>query len=387
MAQPEQRVAEEQPSTSNGAHKLDALAEQEKNLAIFKTLSSWLSSVVLRGHVLSYYVRPDRDKTDQRRQLSDMLKAEIADGVQRALKTKTGTVIGMQCHKAGSRVLFRESIVYPVLFLKYIGSGQKDYIIIWTRDSKALDDGKLRGLTRLSEDANFARLKVEVFVPEAVHSSGDDLPAEELDDLEKKASELLKVTAMSAAKADAPDSPQKEAENKPNKTKKAAAKRSRRTSRQETPRDDESLEETVSAHAQQAARGAAHEEQQLRIQSDKIVKELHDIHREVRGGFACVAEAIDRVGDALRTRSASAALQAPFGTYAPQMMAPSQLYAAPAPTPPAAAEMHHHHRSSEHHSASPQRHASEEDLDEMLRVLAKRRKQRDSATHREADRD
>lgn len=204
MAQPEQRVTEEQPSTSNGAHKLDALAEQEKNLAIFKTLSSWLSSVVLRGHVFSYYVRPDRDKTDQRRQLSDMLKAEIADGVQRALKTKTGTVVGMQCHKAGSRVLFRESIVYPVLFLKYIGSGQKDYIIIWTRDSKALDDGKLRGLTRLSEDANFARLKVEVFVPEAVHSSGDDLPAEELDDLEKKASELLKVTATNAAKADAP---------------------------------------------------------------------------------------------------------------------------------------------------------------------------------------
>lgn len=64
MEQQEARQ-EQQLAPSNGAHKLDALAEQEKNLAIFKTISSWLSSVVLRGHVLSYYVRPDRDKTDQ----------------------------------------------------------------------------------------------------------------------------------------------------------------------------------------------------------------------------------------------------------------------------------------------------------------------------------
>ena len=81
MEQQEARQ-EQQLAPSNGAHKLDALAEQEKNLAIFKTISSWLSSVVLRGHVLSYYVRPDRDKTDQRRQLGDIIKADLRWGAE-----------------------------------------------------------------------------------------------------------------------------------------------------------------------------------------------------------------------------------------------------------------------------------------------------------------
>ena len=121
---------------------------------------------------------------------------------------------------------------------------------------------------------------------------------------------------------------------------------------------------------QRASREAAHEEQQLRIQSDKIIKELHDLHKELKGGFERVTAAIDRAGESFRMHSASAALQAPFGTYMPQMMAAPQPYAAPAPPPPTAAEVHHHHRSSERHPASPHRHASEEDLDEILRQQA-----------------
>lgn len=329
-------------------------------------------------------VRPDRDKSDHRRQLADALKAEIADGVQRALKSKTGTIIGVQCYKTASRVFFRDCIVYPVLFLKYIGSGQKDYIVIWTRDGKALDDGSLRGLTRLSDDSNFARLKVDVFVAEAVHSSGDDLPTQELDDLEKKASELLKVSAMAATDTGAPDSPEKEVEEKPEKPKKAAAKRSRRSSRKEPAREDESLEEASPPRAQRAARETAHLEQQLRAQGDKIIKELHDVHKEIKGGFEHVAGAIDGLADTLRTRAASRAPPAPLGTYMPPLIAPPPpAYTAPAPQPPAAAEMHHHHRSSERPPASPHRRASEEDLDEMLRMLTKRMKARDSAARRE----
>jgi len=107
MSQPSEQRREQSPTTHEG-HKLEGLAAQEKNLAIFKTLSSWASPVALRGHVLSYFLRPESDKSDQRKQLADALKAqsaEMADGVQHALKSKSKTVIGMQCYMQGLKKL------------------------------------------------------------------------------------------------------------------------------------------------------------------------------------------------------------------------------------------------------------------------------------------
>lgn len=389
MAQSSEQGAGQSPAADKD-NKLEGVAAQEKNLAIFKTLSSWLSPAVLRGYVLSYFVRPEHNKTDQRKLLADALKpetVEIADGMQHALKSKAGTVIGMQCYKTGSCVLFRDCIVYPVLFLKYVGSGQKDYIIFWTQDATALDNGALRNLQRLSNDCNFVRLKVEVFISEAQHSSGDDLPAENLDALEKTASELLKPSATSAGKDDAPDSPQKELDETPVKRKKQAAKRSRRTSRKEAQKDEESPEEASPPHKQHMAREVALVEQQLRVQGGKSTKEMHDLHMEVKRGLERIAEAIEGLGDVICARPAAASTMAAYGPFAQPAMPPAPSYAAPAPPAPAAADTHHHRHMSERRTASPHRGASDDELDEMFRLFKKKMKQRDQTARREASHD
>jgi hypothetical protein len=274
-----------------------------------------------------------------------------------------------------------------VLFLKYVSSGQKDYIVVWTRDKSSLEDGGLRNLQRLSDDTNFVRLKVELFIDEAEHSGGDDLPAENLDALEKTASELLKANATSTDNATPPDSLQKEPDVKSTKPKKAAAKRARENMRRKGKQEEDSSEDTSTAHEQQVARELALVEQHMRVQGEKSTKEMHDLHKEVKRGFERTAEAIEGLADAIRARPAAAALPAAYGTYAPPSMPSAPAYAAPAPPAPPPTETQRYHRSSERRPSSPHRGASDEELDEMYRLFRKKMKQRDQAARREAEHD
>lgn len=160
---------------------------------------AWKQPASLRGSVINFFIQRGKQHTEEFANLDPNGTHIAADGVakvkgEKSAKTITAWKVGMPALLAGAHV-------YPILFVKEVGGGAKNFVVIWTTEEEIRGSSYLKN-KRLSEASPcFLHVPSEKFMDDATHGDAKEIEAAEVLKLESEALPVLKtyLTAQPAA--------------------------------------------------------------------------------------------------------------------------------------------------------------------------------------------